>query len=208
MRRTPLLIAACLSLLASAAVAAPREDAKLADFAQRVFATKSFKHKVSACFVRSYDDAHLARHQGQTVTAMKMLVTAEKLAEDEELSYSYDLGMSFRDRKGDYISNYDCGHARLSDGRRGHVEVSCHDGCEEGGVAIALGPDKKSITVKVIDVGLSPADKPGDQSAWFSFRGGAEDRVFRLDRVDMENCKSLMKDDDKESDEVAAAEPE
>ena len=204
MRMTPILIVACLGFLASAAVAAPREDAKLADFAQRMFATKPFKHKVSACFVRTYDDAHLARHQGQTVTAMKMLVAAEKLAEDGELSYSYDIGVTFRDRKGDYISNYDCGHARLSDGPRGHAEVSCHDGCEEGGVTIALAPDKKAITVKVLDVGLSPADRPRDQNAWFSFHGGPEDRVFRLDRVDMENCKSLME----HGDEVAAAEPE
>jgi hypothetical protein len=208
MRKTSILVAACLSLLASAAAAGPREDAKIVAFAQRMFATKSFDNKVHACFVRSYDAAHLARHRGQKVTAMKMLIAGETLKEDGELSFSYDLGINFRDRKGDYVSDYNCGHARLSDGNRGHAEVSCHDGCEEGGVLISLAPDAKSIIVKVMDVGVTPADKPGDQDAWFSFQGGSDDRVFRLDRVDMENCKSLMKDDDKKSDEVAVAEPE
>ncbi len=206
-RKTPILVAACLSVVASAAAAGPAQD-KLADFAQRMFATKSFDNKVSACFVRAYDAAHLTRHRGQKVTGMKMLIAGERLKEDGELSFSYDLGINFRDRKGDYASSYDCGHARLSDGTRGHAEVSCHDGCEEGGVVIALAPDSKSIIVKVIDVGLTPADRPDEQDAWFSFHGGSDDRVFRLDRVDMENCRSLMKDDDKKSDEVAAAQPE
>src|SRR2546430_2290390 len=106
MRQTPILIAACLSLFASAAGAAPREDAKLADFAQRMFATRSFDQKASACFMRTYDAAPLARHRKQTVTAMTMLVSAEKLADDGQLSYSYDLGVNFRDRKGDYISHF------------------------------------------------------------------------------------------------------
>src|SRR5215467_10830049 len=107
MRHAPIALAACLSLLASAAAAAPRQDAKLADFAQRMFATKSFDQKTSACFVRTYDAAHLARHRKQTVTAMKMLVSAEKLADDGQLSYSYELGMNFRNRKGDHIASFE-----------------------------------------------------------------------------------------------------
>src|SRR4249920_2054378 len=130
MRQTSVLIAACLSVLASAAVAAPREDARLADFAQRMFATKSFEQKASVCFVRTYDAAHLARHRKQTVTAMKMLVSAEKLAEDGQLSYSYDLGVNFRGRKGDNVSSFQCGHARTSEEKRTGVDVICHDGCE------------------------------------------------------------------------------
>src|ERR1051326_267483 len=141
----PVLVAAALSLLASAAVAAPRQDAKLADFAQRMFATKSLDQKASACFVRTYDAAHLARHRKQTVTAMKMLVSAEKIADDGQLSYSYELGMNFRDRKGEHLSSFECGHARASGEKRGGVDVRCHgDGCEGGdGVVIALAPDSK-----------------------------------------------------------------
>jgi hypothetical protein len=204
MRHTPILVAACLSLLASAATAAPRQDARLADFAQRMFATKSFDQKTSACFVRTYDAAHLARHRRQTVTAMTMLVSAEKLADDGQLSYAYGLGMSFRDRAGNYVSSFQCGHARASEEKRGGVDVRCHDGCEGGdGVVIALAPDSKSIIVKIDEVSLRNADKPRDSDDYFEFEGSADNHVFRLERVDLDTCKSLIK-----GDEVAALQPE
>jgi hypothetical protein len=44
------------------------------------------------------------------------------------------------------------------------------------------------------------ADKPQDESAQFELKGGTDDKVFRLERVDNELCKSLSKD----GDEVAA----
>jgi hypothetical protein len=205
MRQTPVLIAACLSVLASAAVAAPREDAKLADFAQRMFGTKSLDQKTSACFVRTYDAAHLARHRKQNVTAMKMLVSAEKLEDDGQLSYSYDLGVTFRDRKGDNVSSFQCGHARMSETKRTGVEVKCHDGCEGGdGVVIALAPDSKSIIVRIDSVSLRPADEPEKTATYFEFAGGADNHVFRLERADLDTCKSLVRD----GDEVAALQPE
>jgi hypothetical protein len=204
MRQTPILIAAFLSLLASAAVAQPdREAAKMRDFAQRMFATKSLDQNPTACFVRSYDAAHVARHPKQTVSAMKMLIAGEKLEGGSSISYSYKLGVNFRDRKGDYASSYDCGYAEVSDTKLG-AEVSCHDGCEAGGIAIALAPNSKAIIVKLESVAVWLADKPQDESAQFEFKGGADDRVFRLERVDMENCKSLIK----VGDEVAALQPE
>jgi hypothetical protein len=207
MRHSPILVAAGLSLLASVAVAAPRQDAKLADFAQRMFATKALDQKTSACFVRTYDAAHLARHRKQTVTAMKMLVSAEKLADDGQLSYSYELGMNFRDRRGDYVSSFECGHARASEQKRGGVDIRCHgDGCEGGdGVVIALAPDSKAIMVRIDSVYLRNPDKPKDSDdEYFNFEGGADNRVFRLERADPDQCKSLIR----EGDEVAVLQPE
>ena len=204
MRQTRILLAACLSLLASAAAAQPdSEAARIHGFAQRMFATKSFDDKVTACFARTYDAAHLARHPKQTVSAMKMLIAGETLEGATSISYSYKLGVNFRNRKGDYASSYDCGYPEVSDAKLG-AEVSCHDGCEAGGIVIALAPNSKAIIVKLESVAVWLADKPQDESAQFEFKGGADDRVFRLERVDVENCKSLIK----VGDEVAALQPE
>jgi hypothetical protein len=205
MRKSPLVIAACLSLLATAAVAqSAGEGRKLDDFARRMFATRSFDQKTYACFTRTYDAAHLARHPRQMVTAMTMLVAAERLPEDGQLSYSYKLRIKFRDRPGDYASSLQCGHARMSDVKREGVQVSCHDGCEAGGIAISLAPAAKAIIVRLEDVAVWLADKPQDEAAPFDFKSAAEDRVFRLDRVDTETCNLLMKD----TDEVALLPPE
>jgi len=202
MPHTPILIAAWLSLLASVAAAQPdREAAKINDFAQRMFATKSFDGKTTACFMRSYDAVHLAHHPKQTVSAMKMLISAEKLEGETSLSYSYRLGANFRDRKGDYASAMDCGYAFLSDVKREGVRISCSEGCEGGpSVAIALAPDGKAIIVKLNSIGVWLADNPQDENGQFELKGGADDRLFRLERVDNELCRSLIKD----GDEVAA----
>jgi hypothetical protein len=205
MRKIPILIAACLSVLASAAVAeTAAESRKLDDFARRMFARNAFDQKAYACFVRTYDAAHLARHRRQTVTAMKMLMAAERLPENGQLSYSYKMRVNFRDRPGDYASSFQCGGAHMADVKGRAVEVTCHDGCEAGGLAIALAPDSKAIIIKLEDVSVWLAAKPEDQDAAFSFKGGADDRAFRLERVDLEACKPLMKD----TDEVAALQPE
>lgn len=201
MRQTPILIAAFLSLLASAAAAqADQEAAKINDFAQRMFATKSFDSKTTACFVRTYDAAHLARHPKQTVSAMKMLISAEKLEGDTSLSYAFKLGARFRDRKRDYASAMDCGYAYMSEVKREGVRVSCKEGCEGGGLEIALAPDSKAVIVKLDSIGVWLADNPQDESGQLALNGGADDRVFRLERVDNDMCKSLIKD----GDEVAA----
>jgi hypothetical protein len=201
MRQTPILIATFVSLLASAAAAQPdREAAKVNDFAQRMFATKSFDHKTSACFVRTYDAAHLAHHPKQTVSAMKMLISAEKLEGDTSLSYAFKLGARFRDRKGDYAAAMDCGYAYMSEVKREGVRVSCKEGCESGGLEIALAPDSKTVIVKLDSIGMWLADNPQDENGQLALKAGADDKVFRLERVDTEMCKSLNKD----GDEVAA----
>lgn len=200
-----ILIAAGLSLLASTAIARAGQDAdRIDDFAKRTFATKSFDQKTSACFVRTYDAAHLARHPKQMVSAMKMLVTAEKLRDDPSLSYSYKLGARFHDRTGNYASSMDCGHAHVAEVKREGVLVSCHDGCEGGGIEIAVATDSKAIIVKLDSIAVWRADDPQDESAQFELKGGVDDRMFRLERVDAEQCKSLTKD----SDEVATLQPE
>ncbi len=205
MRQTPILIAAFLSLLASAAIAQPdQEAAKIHDFARRMFATRSFDHKTTACFARTYDAAHLARHPKQTVSAVKMLISAEKLEGDTTLNYAFKLGARFRDRPGDYVSAMDCGSAYMSEVKREGVRVSCKDGCEGGGLEIALAPDSKAIIFKLDSIFMWLADKPDDVDGQFGLNGGADDKVFRLDRVDDELCKPLIN----VSNEVAALQTE
>ena len=200
MRQTPVLLAACLSLLASAAAAQADEAAKINDFARRMFATRSFEQKTTACFVRTYDAAHLARHAKQTVSAMKMLISAEKLEGDTSLNYAFKLSAKFRNRKGDYAAAMDCGYAYMSEVKREGVRVSCKDSCEGGGLEIALAPDSKAVIVKLDSIGMWLADNPQDESGQFALNAGADDKVFRLERVDNDLCKSLVE----RVDEVAA----
>ena len=58
--------------------------------------------------------------------------------------------------------------------------------------------------VKIDSVLLQNAAKPKDSDDYFEFAGSADNHVFRLERVDLDTCKSLMRD----GDEVAALPPE
>src|SRR5689334_8878181 len=71
--------------------------------------------KAYACFVRHYDADHLARHPKQKVSAMQLLVTAEIPSDEKMLSYSFRLGVNYRQRPGDFDSSGYCNHATAAD---------------------------------------------------------------------------------------------
>ncbi len=195
MRNTLILASACLAaLVVSAPMGARAEDAAGAgEFAKRVFAVQSFDKKQYACFVRRYDAAHLAKHPLQKVSAMKLLLTVENVPDDAALEYSFRVGVNFRKRPGNFDSSGDCGHAQASETKDGALEIHCSVDCDGGGVQIGLAKGDKSVILRLEHIRIWDANKP-DEDATHSLDGGADDRVFRLDRVDVEQCASLVAD--------------
>ena len=118
MRARPSIVAVAIGTVIAALAAGDagvHAEAESTDngFAKRLFAGDPGKQAKSyACFVRLYDAAHLARHPLQKVSVMKLLITAEKAAEDEVLNYSFRLGLAFRNRPGNFDSSGDCGHVK------------------------------------------------------------------------------------------------
>jgi hypothetical protein len=111
-----LLAAASHAVQAEETKAQPKPD----EFANRFYATDVTKQKKTfACFVREYDSAHLAKHPAQKVSAMKLLVTAEQIPEDENINHVFSLGVKFRNRPGNYSSGGGCGHAKAADDENG-----------------------------------------------------------------------------------------
>src|ERR671932_117510 len=101
MKRAALLLALTMAVLLPRAVSAQSEEAdkaRQATFDKRVFAGP-IGSKAVACFTRRYEARHLARHPNQKVSAMKLLVTAEK-APGEPASYAYKIGVQFRNKPG------------------------------------------------------------------------------------------------------------
>jgi hypothetical protein len=191
------LLLTCLTLLAGATCGARAEEAADAAgataFAKRLFAVKAIDHKTYACFVRRYDADHLKQHPLQKVSAMKLLLTVESVPDDPALQYSFRIGVNFRNRPGNFDSSGSCGRAEASTTKEGELEMSCSVDCDGGGVAVALADSDKSVILRLEQIRIWDAKKP-DPDAGQSLQGGADDRVFRLDRVDAENCASLVAD--------------
>jgi hypothetical protein len=188
-----LVAVATLAALSAVSAATAEEDGKSEAFAKRMFARDAGKQTKSyACFVRRYDAAHLARHRLQKVSAMKLLVTAETAEEDEALNYSFRLGVKFRHRAGDFDSSGDCGHPHVAEVSGDKVQLGCSVDCDGGGISVELTPDNKSTLVRLDSIRIWRNNKPDDEG--FALSGGADDRVFRLDRANLEDCRSLVTD--------------
>ena len=167
------------------------DKAKAAAFDFRMF-TKPSGSKAYACFVRRYDPDHLARHPLQKVGAMKLLVTAEIPPEEKITNYSFRLGLKYRHRSGDFDSSGSCNHVVPED--KGHeIRLGCGVDCDGGRIDVAMSKDDKSAMVRVERVRIWQNSKP-DEELSDALVGGADDKIFRLDRTDIRECASLVTD--------------
>jgi hypothetical protein len=171
------------------------DKAKAAAFDVRMF-TKPPGNKAYACFVRRYDPDHLARHPLQKVSAMKLLVTAE-IPQDEEIkekitNYSFRLGLKYRHRSGDFDSSGSCNHFVPED-KGDEIHLGCGVDCDGGGIDVAMSKDDRSAIVRIERMRIWQNSKP-DEELSDALVGGADDKVFRLDRVDTSECASLVTD--------------
>jgi hypothetical protein len=89
-----------------------------------------------------------------------------------------------------FNSTGECGRAETAD----TGQFSCGVDCDGGGIEVALAKDDKSILVKVERIRIWRANAPDDDAPPQSLPGGADDRLFRLDRARLDDCKSLVTD--------------
>ncbi|HWG06726.1 MAG TPA: hypothetical protein VG271_17095 [Beijerinckiaceae bacterium] len=188
------------AIAASTARLAYADDTPDAAFAKRMFASDA-KPKNYACFVRRYDAEHMAQHPLQKVTAMRLLITAEKMPDDKVLEYSFRLGVNFRDRPGDFDSSGECGHAPMvvdpsnldAPTAPSGIDFSCSVDCDGGGMTVNLANKDASVIMKLDRIRIWKGKDP-DEAAVSALQAGADDKVFRLDRTSVGECTSLVAD--------------
>jgi len=188
----------CSALLATSLMpaqmpSAKADDAKPDAFAQQMFGSAPGNDKSYACFVRTYDPGHLVRHPLQKVKAMKLLVTGETNSETQKFGYSFRLGVTFRNRTGTFDSSGDCGIGGITESPAHKSVMGCSVDCDGGGISVEMTPNNKSTLVRVERIRIWQNNKPDDEDG-VDLSGGADDRVFRLDRVKLDMCRSLITD--------------
>ena len=169
------------------------DAAKNEEFIKRLFAGPVGKNKSYACFIRQYDADHLARHPLQKVSAMKLLVTAETVPESEGPSYSFRLGVRYRNKPGAFDSSGECRHGEISAETNNEARLGCGVDCDGGGIDIGLTKDYKSTLIRLERIRIWRNNKP-DEDASDSLVAGADDKIFRLDRAGLDECRSLVID--------------
>ncbi|MBP2433340.1 hypothetical protein ABIF29_006088 [Bradyrhizobium elkanii] len=135
-KRTLLVVALATAACTGAPLTVQAQEgvdkAAAAAFDNRMFAGPPGA-KAYACFVRRYDENHLAQHPKQKVSAMKLLVSAENAPEDKATNYSFRLGVTYRHRSGNFDSSGYCNHAIAAESGR-EIRFECGVDCEGGGI--------------------------------------------------------------------------
>ena len=164
------------------------DKAKATAFDARLFGGP-LSQKTYACFVRRYDASHLAQHPKQKVSAMKLLVTAEDAPEDNTVNYSFRLGFKYRHRAGNFDSSGYCNHVVAESGE---IRLGCGVDCDGGGIGVAMRDDKSSL-IRLERIRIWERNKPDDDAS-NDLVAGADDKIFRVDRVDLHECSELVTD--------------
>lgn len=201
MTRRPLVRFAAFAVIAAALTCGGASRAAEGDtdkgvalaYSKRMFgANFATQDKSYACFTRRYDSVHLAKHPLQKVNRMILLVTAETDAEDKTVQYSFRLGLKFHNRPGNFDSSGSCGHATASEVSADKLHIGCGVDCDGGGISVELANADKSTLIRLDSIRIWNNNKPDEDG--FSLSGGADDRVFRLDRAKLDQCRSLITD--------------
>ena len=147
-----------------------------------------------ACYVRSYDAMHLREHPRQRIAAMKFLLRVgaydpkPKNAEQPSDLFYYMFAMSVA-RHGDKRLLHTSGDCMGGEG------ISCVVDCDGGGVTLDKMPPAGSLIVRLNDDGIRMFHDC-DEEQGVLVKGGADDKVFRLDKTTNDACKALDEKDE------------
>ena len=129
-----------------------------------------------SCFIRSYDDAHLAKHPGQRVSAIQAEIIEWEANPFVRITYAVRGGANF------HVAG-DC-YDEIAGGYLCHL---CRDdSCQSGEQTFkVLFRDKDSITIVNDTTGVTAAD---DNGATDELSAGGEHGAFALSRVAYSVC--------------------
>ena len=153
-----------------------------------LYAEKTGKASRLACFVRRYDDAHLASHPKQNVRIMRLL--AQRYGDGEEESNGLQIGVYFRGVKKRFDVDGSC---RPDPDHPG--ALSCGIDCDGGAFGLRqTGPNTLLVDIPT-GVQASTEGEEGARSsdnAHGKARFGSDDKTFRLDRADLKECQAMI----------------
>ena len=190
MRRSLTILTALLCLAPTLSRA---EDVTPAIAGTRFFGKAPGAGKVTACFVRVYDAAHLAAHPAQKVTAMMLRLSSLPAPDNGGLQYSFEIGVRERGSGRLYASGGDCTPVNSSGLDNGLVDrVSCSVDCDGGGIDLLVPAGSADVIAEFDRGGRISLPYQGDLEKAIELVPGVDDKRFRLDRAATVECQPVI----------------
>lgn len=175
---------ACLALAAPAMAAGSSTDALL-------FGKDPGLAPAQACFVRHYTPEHLASHPDQNVKDMMLFVNSYADS-DNARQYVLEMGVDFKSVDKTFFVSGGC-YSSVD----GKETLGCGIDCDGGHIEVNV-KDTKSMLVAIPDGARSwdPDEEDGEEPVRPEGANfGLDDKLFRLDRADLQTCLPLVYDD-------------
>jgi len=86
-----------------------------------------------------------------------------------------------------------CGLGGMTAGGDNEVYLSCNVDCDGSDINVGLAKDSKATLIRLERIRIWRNNKPDDDAS-DELVAGADDKIFRLDRADLEECRSLVTD--------------
>jgi len=179
--------------LAALLVSGAASGATASELDAALFGADPGAARAAACFIRHYDDQHLAAHPEQNVTDMILLVDGQSQSGDR--SYMSSLAVNFRGLETQMqVSGY-CGAVEAE----GQASLGCGIECDGGTIAVRMRdadtvlvdiPDGARTWDPTADLEADPSEIPAEAAF------GPDDKTFRLERTALEHCLPLVYDDE------------
>ena len=142
-----------------------------------------------ACYVRSYDNAHLRTHPRQRITAMKFLLGVEEYDPrppnakglNDLVYYTFSMSVTRRGDRRLLRTSGDC---------FGGDTISCVVDCDGGKVTLDKMPPANTLIVRLSDDGVRKFHDCDDEQGVL-VKASADDKVLRLDKAANEACRTL-----------------
>jgi hypothetical protein len=149
--------------------------------------------EVFSCYERRYDEDHLQSHPHQNVRGVKLFFDSYVDKDSGERINLMSLGWNFRKLKAEFQTYGEC--ATLD----GAQSLGCGADCDGGHFDVTAAGGVETLLLKVPDYvriddpTLADSDDPSVLPKGAAL--GSDDKEFRLAKVDLKECRSLMNDD-------------
>jgi len=169
-------------------------------FDKRLLELAPATDKAQNCFLRRYDAAHLKVHSKQRVEAIGMCVEVERIKPEEKgepvrYRYNFDFAAKLKGLAKPATTGGECGFSYMPPEEQKRISgkpIWCGVDCDGGGVSVEPRKDGAELRVRLDRIRVSSECGGADEeSSSFDITGGADDKVFVIPRVSVEDYRAF-----------------
>lgn len=168
-------------------------------FDKRLLLLAPAEDKAESCFLRRYDAAHMKARSKQRVEVIGLCVKVERLQPEEKgepirYVYNFDFATKLRGRGGILKTGGECGFSHMPPEEQKRIAskpIWCGVDCDGGGITLEPRKEGGELLARLSRIRVESECGGGDESKAIDLEGGADDKVFVIPRVSVDDYRAF-----------------